>query len=122
MASTNRVVKLAAWVPLLAIGPAALSGQPASGATPTTAAVVPAAKASTKPLPVTIAGGYRLQNIQGEMAYCRTVVPTGTTLPKRQCLTPEAIAEMEKLGQRQRDGMLQHLSVCAAATAACVSN
>jgi hypothetical protein len=121
MATTSRVLMLAASVQLLVAGPA-LAEQPASSATAKIAAAVPAAKAESKPLPVTIAGGYRLQKIKGELAYCRTVVPTGTTLPKQECLTPGAIAEMEKLGQRQRDGMLQHLPICGASTAACVSN
>jgi hypothetical protein len=116
------MLALAAWIPLLAISNAALAEQPATSAAPPVAATVPAAKAETKPLPATIAGGYRLQRIKGEMAYCRTVVPTGTTLPKQECLTPEAVAEMERLGQRQRDGMLQHLPICGASTAACVSN
>ena len=49
------------------------------------------------------------------MAYCRTVTPIGTTIPKQECLTPDALAELLKHGQSQSDGLLQHMGICGAA-------
>jgi hypothetical protein len=80
----------------------------ATTATTTTAAVA-------KPLPPTKPGGYRLRNIKGVMAYCRSVTPIGTTIPTQECLTPDALEELLKQGQRQADAMLQHLGTCGAA-------
>ena len=122
--STSRMVMLAAWFQLLAFAPAAWAAQPANTAAPPAATTAAPAKPDAKPLPPTMPGGYRLRNIRGEMVYCRTVVPTGTTLPKTECLTPEAVAEMQKVGQRQSDSLSKQVALCASSVqgGGCFSN
>jgi hypothetical protein len=131
MARSYQMLALAALLPLFVACLPASAAQPASPApaaapvtasttastttTPQPATPAPAAVAETKQLPATRPGGYRLRKIKGEMAYCREVRPIGTTIPKQECLTPDALDELLKQGQRQANDMLQHLGTCGAA-------
>lgn len=130
MARSYQMLALAALLPLFVADLPASAAQPASpapaaaaatapstasAATPRPATPAPAAAAETKQLPASKPGGYRLRKIKGEMAYCRSETPIGTTIPKQECLTPDALDELLKQGQRSADSMLQHLGTCGAA-------
>lgn len=107
-------------VPAPASSPAPVAA-PTPAPTPTAAApATPAAHAAaTTSSQPKAPRGYKLQQREGQVYYCKMTKVLGSNIERSVCITPKEYEEMNARTERDRQDMRQKATMCNGATGVC---